>query len=184
MGAGVGLRQGEACGLTVDRVDFLRRTLRVDRQLVSYAESATVLEPPKTRASTRTIPLAQFVVDALAAHLTRHGPGDQGLLLHLPDGRPVNRKALGDVWRAAVKKAGRTGVRYHDARHTFASTLLSEGVSVKAVADWLGHASPTVTLNTYAHLMPVDEDRARSVLDAVLATTGEFRVAHRHAAGD
>jgi hypothetical protein len=36
---------------------------------------------------------------------------------------------------------------------------------VKAVADWLGHASPVVTLETYAHLMPVDEDRARSVLD-------------------
>jgi hypothetical protein len=40
---------------------------------------------------------------------------------------------------------------------------------VKAVADWLGHASPTVTLSTYAHLMPTDEDVARVALDAALA---------------
>jgi integrase len=42
-------------------------------------------------------------------------------------------------------------------------------VSVKAVADWLGHANPTITLGTYAHLMPADEDVARAVLDAALA---------------
>ena len=55
-------------------------------------------------------------------------------------------------------------MRFHDLRHTFASTLLSNGVSIAAVAGWLGHASPTVTLSTYAHMMPVDEDRARSVI--------------------
>jgi integrase len=38
-------------------------------------------------------------------------------------------------------------------------------VSVKAAADWLGHASPTITLSTYAHLMPADDDVARGVLD-------------------
>ena len=54
------------------------------------------------------------------------------------------------------------GLRYHDLRHTFASTLLSRGVSVKAVADWLGHSSPTITLTTYADLMPADEEVARS----------------------
>jgi integrase len=45
---------------------------------------------------------------------------------------------------------------------------------VKAVADWLGHASPTVTLNTYAHLMPADEDVARAVLDAALASPADI----------
>jgi integrase len=54
-------------------------------------------------------------------------------------------------------------------RFAIASTLLSRGVSVKAVADWLGHASPTFTLATYAHLMPADEEGARAVLDAALA---------------
>jgi integrase len=57
-------------------------------------------------------------------------------------------------------------VGFHDLRQTFASTLLSNGVSIDAVAGWLGHASPTITLATYAHMMPVDEDRARGVISA------------------
>jgi hypothetical protein len=60
------------------------------------------------------------------------------------------------VWRAARKQAGAPSVDYHDLRHTFASTLLGEGVSVKAVADWLGDASPVAILTTYSHLMPVE----------------------------
>jgi integrase len=42
-------------------------------------------------------------------------------------------------------------------------------VSVKAVSGWLGHANPMITLSTYAHLMPADEEVARAVLDAALA---------------
>jgi integrase len=45
---------------------------------------------------------------------------------------------------------------------------------VKAVADWLGHASATITLATYAHLMPADEDVARGVLDAALAPPADI----------
>jgi integrase len=70
---------------------------------------------------------------------------------------------------------GCPGVRYHDLRHTFASTLLSNGVSIAAVAGWLGHASPTVTLSTYAHMMPVDEDRARGVIGAMRARVSNLR---------
>jgi integrase len=64
-------------------------------------------------------------------------------------------------------------LRFHDLRHTFTSTLLSRGVSVKGVADWLGHASPVITLSTYAHLMPADQEVARTVLDAALAPGAE-----------
>ena len=72
LGAGTGLRQGEAFGVTVDRIDFLRRTLRVDRQLVLMPGAAPYLAPPKTPASVRTIPLPAVVVDALAAHLAAY----------------------------------------------------------------------------------------------------------------
>ncbi len=148
----------------------VRKTLRVDRQLVT-AKGRTTLEAPKTASSFRTIPQAGFVVEALAAHIAEHGTGENGLVLHMPDGRPVDSNRFGAVWRSARKTAGAPAVDYHDCRHTFASTLLSQGVSVKAVADWLGHASPVVTLDTYAHLMPVDEDRARTVIQAALASS-------------
>lgn len=169
LGVGAGLRQGEASGLAVDRVDFLRRTMRIDRQLINRHVPAPVLGPVKTDSSNRTIPLAGFLLDALAEHLRRFpaSPGD--LVLRYRDGGPVDSDRFGREWRRATRAAGVPGLRYHALRHTFASTLLSRGVSVKAVADWLGHANPTVTLTTYAHLMPADEEVARSVLDAALA---------------
>jgi integrase len=69
LAAGTGLRQGECFGLEVGAVDFLRRTLRVDRQLVTMPGKPAYLAPPKTPSSYRTVPLPQVVVDALAAHL-------------------------------------------------------------------------------------------------------------------
>jgi integrase len=166
LGLGAGLRQSEASGLTPDRIDFLRRTLTVDRQLVTPPRSGeATLGPPKTKRSYRTVPLAYPVVEQLAHHVEVHGTGRDGLLLHCVDGRPVRRQWFGGVWRTLRERAGLPEARFHDTRHTFASVLLSGGVSVAAAAEYLGH-SPAVLLSVYAHLMPADHDRARSVVAA------------------
>ena len=65
--AGTGMRQGECFGLTVDRIDFLRRTVRVDRQLVGAVGGLPEFGPPKSEASQRTVPLPTTVVALLAA---------------------------------------------------------------------------------------------------------------------
>ena len=57
----------------------------------------------------------------------------------------------------------------HALRHFYASILIDAGESVRAVADYLGHADPGFTLRVYAHLFPASEDRARSALDVALA---------------
>ena len=67
LAAGTGLRQGECLGLTTDRVDFLRRFVTVDQQLVTVVGREPFLAPPKTSASVRAVPLPQAVLDALAA---------------------------------------------------------------------------------------------------------------------
>jgi site-specific recombinase XerD len=76
------------------------------------------------------------------------------------------------VWGALRRLAELDNVKYHTLRHTYASTLLSGGVSVAAAADYLGH-SPVVLLRTYAHLMPADHDRARAVVQAAFARSAE-----------
>lgn len=76
-GAGTGLRPGELFGLALDRVDFLRRTLRVDQQLVRVP-GGVALAPLKTKASYRTLPLPDVVASALAAHLSEW-PAHPGL---------------------------------------------------------------------------------------------------------
>ena len=51
-------------------------------------------------------------------------------------------------------------------RHDYASVLLERGVSIRAVAEYLGHHHPGFTLGTYAHLMPESEERARATIDS------------------
>ncbi|MEO3938971.1 site-specific integrase [Dermatophilaceae bacterium Soc4.6] len=100
--ASTGMRQGEVFGLTVDRIDFLRRTVRVDRQLVGISGHAPALAPPKTDASYRTIPLPQVAVDALATHLAAFPVGDEGLVFTGSEGQMLRRSAFGNVWRQAT----------------------------------------------------------------------------------
>jgi hypothetical protein len=68
LGAGLGLRQAEGSGLTVDRIDWLGRSVRVDRQWITRRGLAE-FGPPKSEASSRTIPASGFVLDELGAHV-------------------------------------------------------------------------------------------------------------------
>ena len=71
----------------------------------------------------------------------------------------------------------------HALRHYYASVLLDRGVSVRAVADYLGHVDPGFTLRVYAHLMPAAEGRARAAMDAVLGSSaGQMRARASHEA--
>ena len=88
--AGMGLRQGECFGLTVDRVDFLRRRVRVDRQLLAAPWGVPEFGPPKSKAGFRTVPMPDVVGAALAAHLARYRPGQYGLIF---TSRPGTRSA-------------------------------------------------------------------------------------------
>ena len=113
LAAGAGLRQGEVLGLTVDRVNFLRRELRVDRQMVTPAHGEPALGPVKSNASIRTVPLADAVLEALAGHLSAFPAGPDGLVVTYVDGRPVRRNRFGAMWRQSQAGVGLPH-RYHD----------------------------------------------------------------------
>jgi integrase len=179
LGAGTGMRQSEVLGLTVDRLDFLRRTVRVDRQLVAVPGQKATLGPPKTARSVRTIPLPQVVVDTLAAHLQAFPASDTGnmpgLVFRCEDGESWTRQRFGHEWRPVAKAASlppRTG--FHALRHYYASLLIRHGESVKTVQARLGHASAAETLDTYSHLWPDSDDRTREAVDSVLMTSADL----------
>jgi integrase len=167
--AGMGLRQGECFGLTMDRVDFLRRQVRVDRQLISASGGVPEFGPPKSRAGFRTVPIPEVVGSALAEHLARYGPGPAGLVFTNTLGNPLRRNTAGDMWHRAAREAGLPAwATFHDLRHFYASLLISRGCSVKAVQKRLGHQSAMETLDTYGHLWPDSDDETRSAVDHVL----------------
>ena len=63
-----------------------------------------------------------------------------------------------------LKKAGLPKVRFHDLRHTAATLWLEQGLPVTVVAKMLGHATPMMTLNVYAHVIPDTLDQASDVI--------------------
>jgi integrase len=191
VGAGLGLRQGEIFGLRVEDVDFLRRVVHVRRQ-VKLVRSRPVFAPPKGGRE-RDVPLPDVVSVALAEHLRRfpaseimlpwrdHGgrPVAGALIFSTSAGNAVNRNRFNlNVWKPSLVAAGIEPTRHHGmhaCRHHYASVLLDGGVSVRALADYLGHSDPGFTLRVYAHLMPNTEDRARAAIDAAHARADSLR---------
>lgn len=167
LAAGTGIRQGEALGLTVDRVTFLRRQITVDRQLVTMPDRAPYLAPPKTEASVRVIPLPQVVVDALAAHLVRW-PTD-GLLFTTEQSYPIRRTTFSA--RVATRGEGRGTAGHGDVPRASALPRLptdpSRGVGEDRAGS-SGAASASETLDAYSHLWPDSDDRTREAVDVVL----------------
>ncbi len=168
--AGMGLRQGECFGLTVDRVDFLRRRVRVDRQLISARDGVPEFGPPKTKAGFRTVPMPDVVGTTLASHLARYRPRQFALVFTNSWCNPLRRSSVGEMWHRARKEAGLPEwATFHDLRHFYASLLIAKGSSVKTVQRRLGHQSAMETLDTYGHLWPDSEDETRNAVDGVLA---------------
>lgn len=170
--AGLGLRQSELAGLTVDRVVFLRRSVRVDRQLARSAGPSPKWGPPKTPASNRVVPLAKAVGDLLASHLDHYPAGPDGLVFTNTEGRPLRPSTHSAMFRRATRRLGIEATS-HDLRHYCASMLIASGSSVKAVQSFLGHATAAETLDTYGHLWPDDQDRIRAAIDAALSPIEE-----------
>jgi len=70
--------------------------------------------------------------------------------------------------RRAWKAAGLEPVTLHECRHTFASLMIAAGVNAKALSTYMGHATISITLDRYGHLMPGNEAEAAGLLDAYL----------------
>lgn len=185
---GSGLRAGEVFGLEVGHVDFLRdRSLRVEQQLLA---NKCCLAAPKTTHSRRTVPLVQGTLDALSAHLARFPAAGVDIRDTTDPRRSVERAARlvfttdsgrwigggwGKVWRPAARAAGfPQGSGLHSLRHFFASALIRHGESAKVVQRRLGHASPTVTWQTYVHLWPDSDDRTRAAVESALTSLADL----------
>jgi len=159
LGAFVGLRTAEVCGLRVADVDFMRG-------IVSPAVQYPGIEL-KTETSRTPVPIPSSLALSLSAHVAQW-PGETLLTNEL--GQPLPPWALERAMRTARSKVAGLpeGFRFHDLRHYLASLLISAGCDVKVVQARLRHASAKTTLDTYGHMWPDSDDRTRSALASVL----------------
>jgi len=161
-----GLRRGEALALQWGDVDLERGEVRVWRAWTKVG-SKGAFTPLKTPTAKRVVPLPLGLLRRLKARkeelLERLNPEEVDGL-HLVGGvRPVDPDAFNHYLRRLAEKAGLGRVRVHDLRHTWATLALSRGIPLEVVSERLGHASPTITLKVYGHLL--EEERRGYVLD-------------------
>ena len=173
--ATTGLRSGEAAGLTVERVNFLQKTIDIDRQMLTPSAGAPHLGPTKTTASVRTVPINDSMVAELNRHMRAHPPAEiepgATLIFTNSHGRPLRRSELSKKWRKLRTDLDLPDEArgWHSLRHTYASALIHAGLSVKTVQARLGHASAVETLEVYSHLWPDSEDDTRAAIDGWLS---------------
>jgi integrase len=184
VGSGLGLRQGEILGLSPDDIDREQMIVHVDRQL-AYVGNRPLFKLPKGR-KTRTVPISRGLLEVIDDYMDAHPPVTITLPWGKTTGDPVYVRLLivtdaGGVdtgcefnwrhWRPAFTMAGLTYVEGNDGmhalRHFYASTLLVRGVTIKELADYLGHSDPGFTLRTYTHLLPSSHEQARRAVDSI-----------------
>lgn len=105
-------------------------------------------------------------------------PNDLDLIFPNEAGQPINHNNMVNRhFNPAMVEAKIKKIRFHDLRHTFASLLIDQGENPKYIQKQLGHSSPTVTLNIYAHLMEkVNQEAACRLEDNVFNGTGHKTV--------
>jgi integrase len=183
---GTGCRQGEMLALTWDDIDLRKGTLSV-RRCLSETKQGFILKEPKTAAGRRTITLPDFVVEALVTHkasMLQAGLVGAPVFCAKTGNHLFKRNVLRAFW-GAVKAANVAasklppeeaelktipdGLRFHDLRHSSASILLSQGQSLRAVSQRLGHSNPALTLKVYAHCLPSDDAQLAAGLARMMA---------------
>ncbi|MCA1701816.1 MAG: site-specific integrase [Actinobacteria bacterium] len=169
--------RGEALGLHWRDVSLDRARLSV-RQALVLVGNEPALQEPKTAKGRRSIPLPPETVAALKAHKAAQlqerlalGPdydSSRDLVFRREDATWVHPTALSRRFEALVRQTSLPEIRLHDLRHTFATLALQEGIAVKVVSEILGHASVTITCDTYSHVIPGMAEDATSKVAALV----------------
>jgi integrase len=123
---------------------------------------------PKSRRSTRSVPLAAGVATELELPFpdSRLQGDDDLVFAHPATDKPIDRSRLLKRYKAAVRRAGVGPVRFHDLRHTFGTRMAAEGVPMRTLQEWMGHRDVATTL-IYADFAPSEQQETAWVEKAI-----------------
>jgi integrase len=167
-----GMRRGEAIGVLWEDVDLENARLSVRRALIPSGREVVVSEP-KTARGRRSIALDPETVEVLKRQAARQlaeqhewGDGwtDTGLVFTKENGEALHPEDVTRYFRAAVRKSMLPAIRLHDLRHTHATLALRAGIHPKVVSERLGHATVSITLDTYSHAIPAMQEEAAALI--------------------
>lgn len=173
---GLGLRIGEVLGLRWGDIDLATGQLTVRHALQRSKSRGLELVEPKSRTSVRSLVLPAFVVRSLHQQQVRQKQQarwgglkwqDRDLVFTTSVGTPIDADKVRRRFKVLLEQAGLRDMRLHDLRHSCASFLLAQGLQPRTIMELLGHSQISLTMNTYAHVMPSLMQDAAQRMDAL-----------------
>ena len=171
-----GMRRGEILALKWSEVDLERKTIVVKRSLEQVGGTLS-FKDPKSKRGRRTIAISNELARALRIHFKEQarrrlqmGPAWEinNLVVPGPLGAPWKIDSFSSRFSGCMKRAG-IGITFHGLRHTHATLLLLEEVNPKVVSERLGHATVSITLDTYSHVLPAMQEKAAEAIERALS---------------
>lgn len=161
----LGLRRSEICGLQWKDIDFDKQQIHIQNTAVPLGGQTVYSNQTKTKSSDRILPMSQQVKDILLTQKMRKEKNkdllgseylDTDYVCVWEDGHCVRPDYISRTFKKTLLEAQKDGssgpiYRFHDLRHTLATTLLHHNVDLKTIQDWMGHSSIEVTTNIYLH---------------------------------
>ena len=167
-----GMRRGEICALKWSDLDFETGALHIQRQAY-HVDHGVVISEPKTKQSCRSIILPPSVLNVLRQY--REAVDSEWMFPSpVKEGEPLNPNG---VYRKMVKILDRAQckrVRFHDLRHTFATTALEHGMDIKTLSAIIGHVSSATTLDIYSHITDEMQANAANKIEKRFAKNEPF----------
>jgi integrase family protein len=173
-----GMRRGEALGLEWEDVDFQTGVISIKRTSQYTGALGTFTDETKTEQSKRSLRVPMNVIDVLNAHRVAQNElrlklGDrwQGSrrIFTNADGSDMSANIPLHRLKSILKKNGLREVSLHSLRHTNATLLIQQGISIRAVSGRLGHSQTSTTMNIYAHQIQSADAAAADALDIALS---------------
>jgi len=159
VGAVLGLRWGEAVGLRVRDVDFMRQTVTIAQTVEELSGRLRVVPEAKTRSSLRTLAVPTFLMEELTRHLQAYRPEVIGqhvdpdaLIFVGPRGGTLRRRFGERILQPAAERAGVSkSLTFHSLRHCAVTAMADAGVPYNVTQARAGHSTARMTMELYSH---------------------------------
>lgn len=178
LAVGLGMRRGEVLGLQWETVDFEKGMITIKRAYIPTPQG-NVFSDVKTEKSRRTLAvptnIMQYLKQVKKAQAETKlflggGYADNDLVCCNEDGSPLSPATWNHKFKRLMEDNNMPAIRIHDLRHTNASLMLKQGVTMKVASERLGHTTIGITMDLYSH---IDEEQQR---DAAQRLNGAINI--------